>query len=190
MKKLKLLFAAAGLFLFLWTSFHLCVNWWGNRAWERVCAELGDRGELLEFADLQPPPAPDDKNVAQAPFFLPLRGPDGAKLAAQLEETASAVKLPGNFCDTDILSVASECNPDFQGTVKDAWKTILQRLDPVEPLLGQASQDLARPLVVWPRESDNAKGALCFVYDSPTASALSSLAKLYFCPRSWRCGIR
>lgn len=180
MKKLRLLFTAVGFFLFLWAGFHLCVNWWGNRTWERVRAELGARGEPVEFVDLLPPLVPDDKNVAQAPFFLSLRGPDGAKVAAQLEEAANAFKLSGSFSDEDILTAASKRNPDFQGTVKDAWGIILSRLDQVALLLDQVSQDLARPLTVWPRDSDNVKEALRFVYDSPTESALSSLAKIYF----------
>jgi hypothetical protein len=180
MKKLKLLLAAVGFFLFLWTGFHLCMNWWGNREWQRVRAELGAKGELLEFAELQPRPVRDDENIALAPFFLSLRGTDGKKIAAQLEETVSAVELPGDPSEEDVLTVACKFNPEFQGTVNDAWKIIFLRLNQVAPLLDQVSQDLKRPVGVWPLESDNATEALHFVYDSPTASVASSLLELYF----------
>ena len=44
-------------------------NWRGRHAWQKYSREWEARGEKFRFADLVPPPVPDDKNFALTPLL-------------------------------------------------------------------------------------------------------------------------
>jgi hypothetical protein len=167
-------------------------NWRGSRAWNAMEKKLQSQGVQLDFTKLVPPAVPAEQNFAMTPFLAPLYdflpGTQEARDTNALARTTSWAKdFPGLNMTwrlgkrTDLgkwagaleqMGKRGEPDPHpTNGNPADpaAARTVLERLQPYQPVLEELRTASARP---------QSRFGIRYEHEDPPAILLPHLSRL------------
>ncbi|GEP40770.1 hypothetical protein [Brevifollis gellanilyticus] len=118
----------------LWVLLAVVLKWTGQRRWQRLTQELESKNETLDFVKLQPPPVPNDQNLAAIDALNGIRlGPGDTPEAKAAETKRKRIE------DAESL---------FRSAASQATQTIVPRGDPLGKALPPSIPDIIGQLEV------------------------------------------
>ncbi len=118
----------------LWVLLAVVLKWTGQRRWQRLTQELEAKHETLDFVKLQPPPVPNDQNLAAIDALSGIRlGPGDTPEAKAAEAKRKRIE---------------EAESLFRSPASQATQTIVPRGEPLTKALPPSIPDIIGQLDV------------------------------------------